>query len=269
MPAVWPSKAATGDSRKERVRDPGIRVARDALQVAKAQRRVRKRFDTAASFGQTRHMAARKTPSPRNKTRCWWCGDDPLMIEYHDTEWGVPVHDDQKLFEFLILEGAQAGLSWSTILRKRLAYQRAFASFDVERVARFTTKKLDSLMLDAGIVRNRLKLESAVKNARAFLRVQEEFGSFAKYQWGFVDGVPIQGGIRSKQDIVPRTAVSDTFSKDLKKRGFNFVGSTIIYAHMQAVGMVNDHLFECFRHAPLSGKSKQRASSSRSTARRA
>jgi DNA-3-methyladenine glycosylase I len=181
------------------------------------------------------------------------------MIEYHDTEWGVPVHDDQRLFEFLILEGAQAGLSWSTILRKRVAYQRAFAGFDVERVARFTPKKLDSLMLDAGIVRNRLKLESAVKNARAFLRVQEEFKSFSEYQWRFVDGVPIQGGIRSQQDIVPRTAVSDTFSKDLKKRGFNFVGSTIIYAHMQAVGMVNDHLFECFRHAPLSGKRKRRS----------
>jgi DNA-3-methyladenine glycosylase I len=179
------------------------------------------------------------------------------MIEYHDTEWGVPVHDDQLLFEFLILEGAQAGLSWSTILRKRVAYQRAFAGFEVERVARFTPKKLDSLMLDAGIVRNRLKLESAVKNARAFLRVQEEFKSFSEYQWRFVDGVPIQGGIRSKQDIVPRTAVSDTFSKDLKKRGFNFVGSTIIYAHMQAVGMVNDHVFECFRHAPLSGKRRR------------
>jgi DNA-3-methyladenine glycosylase I len=199
-------------------------------------------------------MAARKTPSLRHKTRCFWCGDDPLMIEYHDTEWGVPVHDDQRLFEFLILEGAQAGLSWSTILRKRLAYRRAFADFDVERVARFTTKKLDSLMLDAGIVRNRLKLESAVKNARAFLRVQAEFGSFSEYQWRFVDGVPLQGGIRSKQDIVPRTAISDTISRDLKKRGFNFVGSTIIYAHMQAVGMVNDHLFECFRHAQLAGK---------------
>jgi DNA-3-methyladenine glycosylase I len=180
------------------------------------------------------------------------------MIEYHDTEWGVPVHDDQRLFEFLILEGAQAGLSWSTILHKRIAYRRAFAGFEVERVARFTPKKLDSLMLDAGIVRNRLKLESAVKNARAFLRVQEEFKTFSEYQWRFVDGVPIQGGIRSRQDIVPRTAVSDTFSKDLKKRGFNFVGTTIIYAHMQAVGMVNDHTFECFRHGPLSGKRKRR-----------
>ena len=180
------------------------------------------------------------------------------MIEYHDTEWGVPVHDDRALFEFLVLEGAQAGLSWSTILRKREAYRRAFANFDVERVARFTPKKIDSLMLDAGIVRNRLKLESAVRNARAFLRVQKEFGSFAEYQWRFVDGVPIQGGIRGKQDIVARTAVSDIFSKDLKKRGFNFVGSTIIYAHMQAVGMVNDHMLSCFRHQPLSARRKPR-----------
>ncbi len=176
------------------------------------------------------------------------------MIEYHDTEWGVPVHDDQKLFEFLVLEGAQAGLSWSTILRKREGYRRAFANFEVERVARFTPAKLARLMLDAGIVRNRLKLESAVKNARAFLAVQREFGSFSAYQWGFVNGAPLQGRIRTRKDIVPRTSVSDAFSKDLKKRGFNFVGSTIIYAHMQAVGMVNDHQLECFRHAKLAGK---------------
>lgn len=169
------------------------------------------------------------------------------------------MYDDQKLFEFLVLEGAQAGLSWSTILRKREAYRRAFAHFEVERVARFTAKKVESLMLDAGIVRNRLKLESAVKNARAFLGVQQEFGSFAAYQWRFVDGVPIQGAIRTRQDIVPRTAVSDAFSKDLKKRGFNFVGSTIVYAHMQAVGMVNDHQLECFRHAKLAGKTRSRA----------
>jgi DNA-3-methyladenine glycosylase I len=204
-------------------------------------------------------MADRKTPSARNKIRCWWCGDDPLMIAYHDTEWGVPVHDDRVLFEFLVLEGAQAGLSWSTVLRKREAYRRAFAGFDVERVARFTAKKLESLMLDEGIIRNKLKLESAVRNARAFRRVQQEFGSFSEYQWRFVDGSPLQGGVRGKQDIVARTAVSDAFSKDLKKRGFNFVGSTILYAHMQAVGMVNDHWVECFRHAPLSGKTKRRA----------
>lgn len=187
-------------------------------------------------------------------TRCWWSGDDPLYVRYHDQEWGVPVHDDHVLFEFLLLEGAQAGLSWITVLRKREAYRRAFAGFDPERVARFTKPKLERLMLDAGIVRNRLKIESAVKNARAFLRVQEEFGSFDKYQWRFVDGTPLQSGITSRADIVPRTAISDAFSKDLKKRGFNFVGSTIVYAHMQAVGMVNDHLGECFRHRELGGK---------------
>src|SRR5450432_4728938 len=149
-------------------------------------------------------MAAKKSPRANSLTRCWWSGEDPLYIKYHDTEWGVPVHDDRVLFEFLLLEGAQAGLSWITVLRKREAYRRAFADFDPERVARFTKPKLERLMLDAGIVRNRLKIESAVKNARAFLRVQEEFGSFSEYQWRFVDGVPIQGGIRSKQDIVPR-----------------------------------------------------------------
>jgi DNA-3-methyladenine glycosylase I len=186
--------------------------------------------------------------------RCWWCGDDPLCVEYHDTEWGVPVHDDRVLFEFLLLEGAQAGLSWITILRKRAAYRRAFADFDPEAVARFTPKKLERLMQDPGIVRNRLKIESAVKNARAFLKLQEEFGSFAEYQWRFVDGVPIQGNIRSRADIKPRTEVSDALSRDLKKRGFKFVGSTIMYAHMQAVGMVNDHVSDCFRHRALAGK---------------
>jgi DNA-3-methyladenine glycosylase I len=221
------------------------------------------RFDSAVRFGQTAGMAARESPPSRNIKRCFWCGDDPLMIAYHDTEWGVPVHDDRLLFEFLILEGAQAGLSWSTILRKRLAYRRAFADFDVARVARFTPQKLERLMLDAGIVRNRLKLESTVRNARAFLKVQQEFGSFAEYQWRFVGGVPIQGGVRTKADIVPRTTVSDAFSKDLKKRGFNFVGSTIIYAHMQAVGMVNDHVRDCFRHAPLSGAVKRRPKTSK------
>ena len=180
-------------------------------------------------------------------------------MKYHDTEWGVPVHDDRVLFEFLLLEGAQAGLSWITILRKREAYRRAFADFDPERVARFAPKKLERLMQDAGIVRNRLKIESAVKNARAFLRVQKEFGSFDEYQWSFVDGVPIQGGIRSRKDIVPRTEVSDALSKDLKKRGFNFVGSTIMYAHMQAVGMVNDHVIDCFRHRSLAGKAVKTA----------
>ena len=176
------------------------------------------------------------------------------MIAYHDEEWGVPVHDDRVLFEFLTLEGAQAGLSWSTILRKREAYRKAFLGFDVERVARFTPSKVERLMLDPGIVRNRLKLESTVKNARAFLSVQEEFGSFSAYQWRFVDGAPIQNGVRARSAVPARTAVSDAFSKDLKKRGFSFVGSTIMYAHMQAVGMVNDHWVECFRSAKLIGK---------------
>ena len=173
------------------------------------------------------------------------------MIAYHDTEWGVPVHDDRLLFEFLTLEGAQAGLSWLTVLRKREAYRAAFADFDVQRVARFTPQRIERLMLDPGIVRNRLKLESTVKNARAFLKVQAEFGSFARYQWRFVDGVPLQGAVRARHDIPARTAVSDALSKDLKKRGFSFVGSTIMYAHMQAVGMVNDHWLDCFRSRSL------------------
>jgi DNA-3-methyladenine glycosylase I len=189
--------------------------------------------------------------------RCWWCGDDPLYVAYHDQEWGVPVHDDRKLFEFLVLEGAQAGLSWITILRKREAYRRAFASFDVEKVARYTPKKIQSLLLDAGIVRNRLKIESAVKNARAFIAVQEEHGSFSRYQWQFVGGQPVVHRFLGKGQIPARTAESDAFSKALKKRGFSFVGSTILYAHMQAVGMVNDHVTGCFRHAQLSKKSKR------------
>jgi len=181
------------------------------------------------------------------KTRCAWCGDDPLYVAYHDGEWGVPVSDDRLLFEFLVLEGAQAGLSWITILRKRDAYRRAFANFDAKRVARFDAAKIEKLLLDPGIVRNRLKLESAVKNARAFLAVQKEFGSFAAYQWALVGGRPLQNHPRSLRDIPPRTALSDAFSKDLKRRGFSFVGSTIVYAHMQAVGMVNDHVESCFR----------------------
>ncbi|HYP99486.1 MAG TPA: DNA-3-methyladenine glycosylase I [Polyangiaceae bacterium] len=203
-------------------------------------------------------MAARKTAAPASKVRCWWCGEDPLMIAYHDREWGVPVFDDRVLFEFLTLEGAQAGLSWLTVLRKRDAYRAAFAGFDVERVARFTQPRIERLMLDPGIVRNRLKLESTVKNARAFLKVQEEFGSFADYQWRFVDGAPLQNAVRTRKDVPARTPVSDAFSKDLRKRGFSFVGSTIVYAHMQAVGMVNDHWLDCFRATKLAGKSAKR-----------
>lgn len=186
-----------------------------------------------------------------SKTRCPWAGDDPLYIRYHDEEWGVPVHDDRKLFEFLILEGAQAGLSWITILRKRENYRRLFAEFDPKKVAQFSTKDFERLMQDAGIVRNRLKIESTITNAQAFLKVQKEFGSFSKYSWEFVEGKPIQNKLKSLKEIAAKTDVSDKFSKDLKKRGFRFVGSTIIYAHMQAVGMVNDHLVSCFRYADL------------------
>lgn len=173
------------------------------------------------------------------------------MIAYHDDEWGVPIQDDRTLFEFLILEGAQAGLSWMTVLRKREAYRRAFAGFNPQKVARFTAPKVDSLLQDPGIVRNRAKVASAVANAHAFLKVQEEFGSFATYQWRFVEGRPIQNRFAGLNQIPPRTEISDAFSKDLKRRGFSFVGSTIIYAHMQAVGMVNDHLTTCMRHRPI------------------
>jgi DNA-3-methyladenine glycosylase I len=185
------------------------------------------------------------TPADRLK-RCGW-PRTPLDIAYHDQEWGVPVHDDRVLFEFLILEGAQAGLSWSTILNKRENYRRAFAGFDPKKVARFDAAKRRSLMKDEGIVRNRLKIESTVSNARAFLAVQKEFGSFDRYIWQFVGGKPIRNARKGK-DVPARTAESDAMSKDLKKRGFRFVGSTICYAFMQAVGMVNDHLVTCHRH---------------------
>jgi DNA-3-methyladenine glycosylase I len=170
------------------------------------------------------------------------------MREYHDREWGVPVHDDRKHFEFLILEAAQAGLSWSIVLNKREGYRKAFSQFDPEKVARFTKAKIDKLVADPNIIRNRMKIESAVRNARALLEVQKEFGSFDKYCWQFVDGKPLQNRWKSIRQIPPKTPESDKFSKDLKQRGFNFVGSTIIYAHMQAVGMVNDHLVDCFRY---------------------
>jgi DNA-3-methyladenine glycosylase I len=182
------------------------------------------------------------------KKRCAWSGTDPLYVAYHDEEWGVPVHDDRALFEFLVLEGAQAGLSWITILRKRDAYRRAFDRFDPRKVAGYDKRKVAALLADAGIVRNRAKIESAIKNARALLDVQAEFGSFDAYQWRFVEGRPIQNRRRAVGEIPPRTAQSDAMSKDLKSRGFSFVGSTILYAHMQAVGMVNDHVVDCFRH---------------------
>jgi DNA-3-methyladenine glycosylase I len=183
--------------------------------------------------------------------RCEWVGSDPLSIRYHDEEWGVPVWDDRRLFEFLILEGAQAGLSWMTILRKRERYRAVFAGFDPARVARYSRAKIETLLRDPGIVRNRLKVGSAVTNARAFQAIQEEFGSFAAYQWRFVDGRPIQNRWRKTGEVPARSPRSDAFSKDLQRRGFRFVGSTIIYAHMQAVGMVNDHLVRCFRHQAL------------------
>ena len=186
-----------------------------------------------------------------HKTRCTWSGTDPLFIAYHDDEWGVPIHDDRVLFEFLVLEGAQAGLSWSTILRKRDAYRRAFDRFDPRKVARYEKRKVASLLSDAGIVRNRAKIASAIRNAKAFLDVQAEFGSFDAYQWRFVHGRPIQNRWSAQCDIPPRTAQSDAMSDDLKRRGFSFVGSTIIYAHMQAVGMVNDHVVDCFRYREI------------------
>jgi DNA-3-methyladenine glycosylase I len=188
--------------------------------------------------------------SPKKK-RCAWSGTDRLYVAYHDEEWGVPLHDDRLLFEFLALEGAQAGLSWSTILRKRDAYRHAFDRFDPRMVARYDKRKIAALLADAGIVRNRAKIESSIKNAKAFLDLQAEFGSFDAYQWRFVDGRPIQNRRRAVGDIPARTPESDAMSKDLKSRGFTFVGSTIIYAHMQAVGMVNDHVVGCFRHREI------------------
>lgn len=179
--------------------------------------------------------------------RCGWAKND-LAIFYHDAEWGVPVRDDEKLFEFLILEGAQAGLSWDTILRKRENYRAAFDDFDAQKIVRYDEKKIGELLQNKGIVRNRLKIASSVQNAKSFLNVQEEFGSFDSYIWNFVDGKPIKNARKSLSEVPAKTFVSDAISKDLKKRGFNFVGSTIIYAFMQACGLVNDHLTDCFRY---------------------
>lgn len=179
-------------------------------------------------------------------TRCPWCGDDPLYVAYHDQEWGAPCHDDRKLFEFLILEGAQAGLSWITILRKRENYRRAFADFDAAAVARFGADDVARLLADPGIVRNRLKISAAIGNARAFLKVQEEFGSFDAYSWAFVGGKPIVNEWQTLAEIPAETEISRALSRDLHERGFRFVGPTIMYAHMQAVGMVNDHLLSCY-----------------------
>ena len=187
------------------------------------------------------------------KTRCYWATTaDDLYVRYHDEEWGVPVHDDRLLFEFLILEGAQAGLSWRTVLNKRENYRKAFDRFDAEKIARYGDAKITKLLNNEGIIRNKLKIHSAVQNAKAFLKVREEFGSFDAYQWRFVDGQPIINHLKSMKDIPAKTKISDAMSKDLLQRGFKFVGSTICYAHMQAVGMVNDHLVTCFRYKELS-----------------
>ncbi|MDH3266583.1 MAG: DNA-3-methyladenine glycosylase I [Gammaproteobacteria bacterium] len=190
--------------------------------------------------------------------RCKWAeGVSPDYIEYHDKEWGMPVFDDRVQFEFLLLEGAQAGLSWSTILNKRAGYRKAFADFDPLKVARFTQKRIDKILLDPGIVRNRLKVQSAVNNAKAFLEVQKEFGSFSNYIWQFVGGKPIQNSFSKDSEIPATSPESDALSIDLKKRGFKFVGSTIMYAHMQATGLVNDHVVTCFRYKPCVAAAKQ------------
>jgi DNA-3-methyladenine glycosylase I len=182
------------------------------------------------------------------KQRCPWPSDDKLMIKYHDKEWGVPVHNDRKLFEFLILEGFQAGLSWRTILHKRENFRKAFDNFDFNKIAKYNKRKINSFLKDAGIIRNKLKIESAIANAKAFLQVRQEFGTFDKYIWSFVNGKPIQNKFKSLKELPAKTKLSDKISDDLKKRGFKFVGSTIVYAHMQATGMVNDHLISCYRH---------------------
>ena len=182
------------------------------------------------------------------KSRCPWPSDDSLMIKYHDKEWGVPLHNDRKLFEFLILEGFQAGLSWRTILHKRENFRKAFDKFDFNKIVKYDRRKINSLLKDADIIRNKLKIESAITNAKAFLQVRKEFGTFDKYIWGFVNWKPIQNKFKSLKEFPAKTELSDKISEDLKKRGFKFVGSTIVYAHMQATGMVNDHFISCYRH---------------------
>ncbi len=199
------------------------------------------------------------------KTRCGWAKGD-LYIGYHDTEWGVPLHDDRGLFEFLILEGAQAGLSWSTILNKRENYRKAFDHFDARKISRYDDRKVKALLADEGIVRNRLKIAAAIQNAQAFLAVRKEFGSFDAFLWQFVDGVPVQNAFRTLGEVPARTPQSDAMSKELLKRGFRFVGSTICYALMQAVGMVNDHLVDCFRHEEVAATSRRSPAKSRSAA---
>ncbi len=188
---------------------------------------------------------------PQKMKSCSWPAGDPLMIAYHDTEWGVPLHDDRQLFEFLVLEGMQAGLSWSTILRKRENFRKAFEGFEPSRVAAYSRREIDRLLADEGIVRNRLKVEAAINNAQKFVAIQEEFGSFDRYIWGLIGGKPIRHRFRSISEVPATTPESDAISKELKQRGFKFIGSTIVYAHMQATGMVNDHVVSCFRYKQL------------------
>ncbi len=190
----------------------------------------------------------------KRKQTCEWPAADPLLVKYHDREWGVPLHGDRKLFEFLILEGFQAGLSWLTILRKRENFRKAFDNFDFNKIARYDEQKINSLLKDSGIIRNKLKITGAVTNANAFLEVRREYGTFDKYIWRFSGGTPIHNGFASSQELPAKTELSERISKDLKKRGFKFVGSTIVYAHMQATGMVNDHLTNCFRYKELIAK---------------
>jgi DNA-3-methyladenine glycosylase I len=187
---------------------------------------------------------------PQNQT-CSWPTGDSLLLKYHDKEWGVPVHNDRKLFEFLILEGFQAGLSWLTILKKRENFRKAFDNFDFNKIAKYDRRKINSLMKDSGIIRNRLKINAAVENAKAFIKVRKEFGTFDKYIWQFTNGKPIRNRFTSLKELPARTELSDMISKDLKKRGFKFVGSTIVYAHLQATGMVNDHIKSCFRYKEI------------------
>lgn len=189
-----------------------------------------------------------------SKNRCPWCGDKDFYVDYHDKEWGLPVYDDRTLFEFLILEGAQAGLSWSTILQRRDGYRKAFDNFDVKKVAKYDEDKIQKLLVDERIIRNRLKIRASVQNAKVFIELQKEFGSFSNYIWGFVGGKPLQNKVKTMKDVPVSTDISDKISKDLKKRGMNFVGSTIMYSFMQAVGMVNDHLDECFRKKEVKAK---------------
>lgn len=202
-------------------------------------------------------VKGRTGKKPARKKRCDWAlAGNEAYVAYHDDEWGVPVCDDARQFEFLVLESAQAGLSWATVLNRRDGYRRAFADFDAEKVARFTAKRIEKLLNDPGIIRNRMKVEAAVNNAKRFLEIQGEFGSFCQYIWGFVDGKPIQNRWKSEAEMPATSAVSDVLAKDMKKRGFKFVGSTIMYAHLQATGLINDHLRTCFRHAECAGMAK-------------